>query len=204
MLRFVLAFILLAVIGDHFLTQAWQERFWLSLVRVKLPVVSTPKQNDDPQKQPFALKDYHLTPVASYSMTARVLGVEKYWLDSFHDISPVDLALGWGAMGQPAVLSEITITQGGRFYEWRTAEFPIPREEITWNSANTHIIPANDNVAQQVSNLKIGQTVSLKGYLVNVTSQDNRKIWSTSAQRGDSGTGACEIFYVESISVVKY
>ena len=42
------------------------------------------------------------------------------------------------------------------------------------------------------------QFVSMRGFLVNVGGPDGF-YWNTSLRRDDTGNGACEVFYVESI-----
>jgi len=90
----------------------------------------------------FQKKGYTLTALAHFTLQARVLGVENYRFDREADLAPVDLTLGWGPMSDSSVLSEISISQGGRFYTWRVGRFPIPRRDIEVNSANMHLVPA--------------------------------------------------------------
>ena len=91
---------------------------------------------------PFFADDYRLTPVATFKIRARVLSRENYRFDTGSDLSPLDLALGWGPMSDSAVLSKIDITQSNRFYWWNVDSFPIPRADIERHSANMHLIPA--------------------------------------------------------------
>ena len=44
------------------------------------------------------LNGYQLIPLAAFSIRARVLGRENYHFDREADLSPLDLALGWGRM----------------------------------------------------------------------------------------------------------
>jgi hypothetical protein len=68
------------------------------------------------------------------------------------------------------------------------------------NSANTHILPSNQGVAQKIQDLKPDQIVFLKGYLVEVSKKDGF-IWRSSVTRADTGNGSCEIFWVEDIEI---
>ena len=72
---------------------------------------------------------------------------------------------------------------------------PIERHEIEIHSANTHIIPANDLVKRQLSNVRSGQLVKLKGQLIEAKRADGWH-WSSSLSREDTGGGACELMYV--------
>ena len=93
------------------------------------------------------LDGHTITPLQPFRLEARVLGREDYRFDRGARISPTDLALGWGPMADPQVLARIDISQGNRWYHWRTDDFPIPRREIETHSANMHLIPADATVA---------------------------------------------------------
>jgi hypothetical protein len=50
-----------------------------------------------------------LTSLASFDIRARVLARERYRFDRAADLSPIDLALGWGRMSESAVLDQLKI-----------------------------------------------------------------------------------------------
>ncbi len=149
----------------------------------------------------YTMGEYNLDALANYDIEARVLSKESYSIGREADLSPLDLALGWGAMSDSLVLSKLTISQGGRFYyyQWQN-EPPIPPEQITSHSANTHLIPANSDVASKIKAVRVGQVVHLTGQLVEARANDGWH-WRSSLTRDDTGGGACELFRVESISV---
>ena len=121
-------------------------------------------------------------------------------MDREADLSPSDLALGWGRMSDEEVLSSIDITQSGRWYRWQTATFPIPQREIETSSANMHMIPKDDEVKKILSRVREGDIVSIHGYLVQVMSSDGWH-WVSSLSRDDTGNGACELVFVESMQI---
>lgn len=148
----------------------------------------------------FSLNGFVITPLQSFEIEARVLSVERYSFGREADLSPIDLALGWGKMSDEAVLKDINIKQSNRFYYWHVDEFPIPRKEIETNSANMHMIPANSQIEKTLKNVKIGQTVKLSGFLVEANANDGWH-WKSSLTREDTGNGACELVYVKEIFV---
>jgi len=143
---------------------------------------------------------YQIKPLAVFALEARVLGIERYRFDRGADLSPVDLALGWGRMSDNAILERINITQSGRFYYWTAPEYPIPRREIETSSANVHIVPANETVLQHLSAIRRGHVVRLTGYLIEVQGSDGWR-WKSSLTRADTGRGACELIWVERVDV---
>jgi hypothetical protein len=143
---------------------------------------------------------YQIQALARFELDARVLGVEHYRFDRGADLAPVDLALGWGRMSDTAVLDRITISQGARFYHWSTPQYPIPRREIETSSANMHLVPANEEVARQLSAVRPGNMVRLSGYLIEARGADGWR-WRSSLTRNDTGNGACELIWVERLSL---
>lgn len=119
-------------------------------------------------KKHFQIDEYKITPLANFQLVARVLGAKRYRTDREAELSPVDLALGWGPMANPNTLDKLTISQFNRWYHWRTDDFPIPRRDIETNSANMHFIPGNSDIESELKFIKSGDTVKLMGYLVHI------------------------------------
>jgi hypothetical protein len=162
-----------------------------------------PLQHDvDGASHPLRKKDIAITPLATFSITARVLSREDYRWDAAAAISPTDLALGWGRMSDTAVLDKIDISQSVRFFSWRVTEFPIPEREIIESSANMHLVPADSTVARAIDRVKEGDVVTFDGYLIEARWPDGG-IWRSSLTRSDSGAGACEIVWVERFSIAR-
>lgn len=146
--------------------------------------------------------EYSITELARFSIKAKVLSKTDYYFDRGADLSPTDLALGWGRMSDEGVLETIDISQSGRFYRWYVDAFPIPRGEIQTHSANMHLIPANDSVADDIASVRAGEIVEISGSLVEVKSNDDGWRWRSSLTRKDTGDGACELIFVESLRIV--
>jgi hypothetical protein len=145
--------------------------------------------------------DTTLTTRAHFDITARVLSRKDYSWGDDASLIPEDLALGWGRMSDSAVLANIEITQSGRFYHWHVTDFPIPRREIETSSANMHMIPADAGVKHQLEQVHVGQIVHIEGFLVDASRPDGWH-WNTSMTREDTGAGACELVFVESLDTV--
>jgi hypothetical protein len=161
-------------------------------------VPNAPVQKDITAKAIGMVGDWHVTAVAEYSLQGRVLGTKRYHSGPQADLVPVDVAVGWGRMSDQAVLDWLKISMANRFYfyEWKDNP-PIPQDEIKVSSANNHVIAANDDVRKVIGGLRVGQIVTLKGWLVNANGPEGAT-WNTSLRRDDTGNGACEVFYVAS------
>ena len=147
------------------------------------------------------INGHTITPLQPFQLEALVLGREDYRFDRGAKVSPTDLALGWGPMADPQVLARIDISQGNRWYRWRTDEFPIPRRDIETHSANMHLIPADASVAHALQRVEPGQRITLTGQLVRVDGDDGFH-WQSSLSRADVGEGACELIWVQSLSAL--
>ena len=146
---------------------------------------------------PWQYKGCKIVPLATYSLKARVLHRDSYYFDTPAKVSPLDLALGWGRMSDPNVYRKLWIEQGWRWYIWwYWGEPPIPPDEISGSSANTHLIPADAWVEWNLYWLRPNDVVKLSGYLVEVDGLGGTP-WRSSLTRSDTGDGACEIMWVK-------
>ena len=162
---------------------------------INASVKQPPRQSKARNKAPFAYDNYIISPLADFEISARVLSRENYWMGRESDVSPVDFALGWGPMSDPEVLDTISIRQSNRWYYWQTPQYPIPRRDIETNSANMHMIPANDFIKDKLGDVDEGDHVMIKGQLVRVDAKDGWH-WVSSLTRHDTGDQACELVYV--------
>jgi hypothetical protein len=151
---------------------------------------------------PFQFKDYTIHPAAFFDLTAKILSKERYTSGRDAELSPIDFAMGWGAMSDQSIVDKIEISQSNRWYYWRVDEPPIPNREIETHSSNMHMIPANEAIKSEIVDAKVGNIVHLKGKLVRITASDGF-YWNSSLTRDDTGDGACEVVFVESFSVIE-
>jgi hypothetical protein len=188
--------VVLALLLGWGAVSSWQQRALKPPPGILAPDV--PGQTDLAHGAQLQRGDVTLTTRAQFDLTARVLSRSDYHWDAGAELAPVDLALGWGRMSDSAVLAGIQIDQSARFYHWRVKTFPIPQREIETSSANMHLIPANSAVRRAIKRVRPGQVVHLQGLLVDARRADGW-YWNTSMTRADTGTGACELIYVESL-----
>jgi hypothetical protein len=161
-------------------------------------VAQMPKQSDL-QASSFFVDDYELTRKAKFEIRARVLSKEPYYMGRTADLAPIDLALGWGAMSDSAVLDQIDISQSARWYRTKyELPPPIAEQQIISSSSNMHMIPARKAIERSLKKLREGDIVLIQGYLVDVYHVSGWR-WQSSMSRTDTGNGACELVYVESL-----
>ncbi len=146
----------------------------------------------------FSYPDYTFTNPEPFDLEARVLSVKDYRSGRESELSPRDLALGWDRMMEDAIAEQIDVSQSGRWYRWRVDSFPIPRKEISSSSANMHMVPANEAVAQQLKDVDEDDRIRIVGQLVDISASDGWR-WRSSRSRTDTGNGACELVLLEQI-----
>jgi hypothetical protein len=161
-----------------------------------------PHQSTVDRPTQWQLHGYRIKPLAEFSIRAKILSREDYRFGREADLSPVDFAFGWGRMSDESVLQDIEISQSGRWYRWRTTSLPIPRREIETNSANMHLIPADETVAELIDDMVPGQIVELNGYLIRADADDGWH-WVSSLTREDTGGKSCELVYVRHATIVR-
>lgn len=77
-------------------------------------------------------------------------------------------------------------------------DYPVPRDIIQAHSPNMHMIPANDDIERRLKSIRAGNLVHIKAYLVEVANEEGFR-WKSSLTRSDTGAGACELVWVESL-----
>ena len=158
-----------------------------------------PIQTEPESKDSWSFRGQRITPLAAFELQARVLGVERYRFDRAADLSPVDLALGWGPMSDSRILDAFQIRQRDRWYFWQAAHLPIAESAVITHSANMHMIPADRGAERRLLAVRPGQLVALRGKLVRVDGPDGWH-WVSSLTRSDTGDGSCEVVWVDSVS----
>jgi hypothetical protein len=157
----------------------------------------------------FEAKHYRvrLQPRATYKITGYAAETSRRLLDRWDFVMPLDVALVWGPVADPRLLTHLKFHLSERYvsYWYDAATPPAAVAMLPSHIANNHLIPADDEVARDLDRLRIGDLVSLRGKLVDVEVRDPQggQVFRsrTSLTRDDVGSGACEIMWVESVDV---
>lgn len=143
-----------------------------------------------------------LTPRARYDITARVLKRERYRFDDMSDLSPLDLALGWGEMSGNEMINQLDLRESKReLHETVRPEYEnMDYGYVLRHSSNNHMIPFSAAIEGQLLGLRVGQVVRFNGDLVDAHSDDG---WhaNTSLTRDDEGQGSCEVMLVRGVQI---
>lgn len=195
MKKLIIPLVIILTVLAYFL---WPEKVITYPAGITAP--SEPTQRMLSQPKLWEKGEYHFKALAAYEIKARVLSRNNFSVGKESEISPVDFALGWGPMSDQNVIDKIEISQSNRWYHWETDEYPIPSDQIALNSANVHIIPRDENIEVKLDNVYKGSLIEMKGYLVQINTSDGWH-WKSSLRRDDTAGGACELFWVEEITI---
>jgi hypothetical protein len=173
-------------------------------------VFSTPIQEPIKEIEPIILYsgkyEFKIIPKAKYSISAEVVSASTYQNDWNSKVAPVDLALVWGTLANPDLIDMIEFSQKNRWYFYRfPSNFPKTKNFIVEHSANTHMIPSNENLRLALKTIKKYDFIKAKGYLVRVEAVIDGKSywWNSSLSRKDSGNNSCELFYITNLQINK-
>lgn len=145
-------------------------------------------------------KEFTLTPVAEYKVSALVAHAKRYTDDV--SIAPYDFALMWGDLASQEYEKYMSVSQSSRRWNYYVkGDAPWSPSYVNSHGANTHIIPSNDEIRIGASKARKNEQIYIEGFLVNLKYSSGSRYYTikTSTSRTDSGNGACEIVYVKKL-----
>lgn len=191
----VLIVVALGTVWYHKVTIRNNDRLHQQLTLSSHTFKDEPEQSDTSEPG-FEFKGFSIMPLAVFRIRARVLSKASYSYDFQSELSPLDLALGWNRMADPSIYEPINISQGGRWYRYSWSNSPpIPLQEIIENSANMHMIPADQSVERVLEQAETGRYIKIYGFLIEAANSSGWR-WRSSLSRSDSGMGSCEVIFV--------
>ena len=177
-----------------------------------LPQLETPPLQKKTKKQPFDVTvndiTYHIKPLYEYELYGLV--VSKHEADSFADyahkqwgdhLNTADLCVIWSTNAFSGVYERLKFSSG----QWTCYVESASSEDWARFSmaqlSNNHMLSDRRDINRMLRKVRIGDQIHFTGYLVEY-SHDNFSR-GTSTVRTDSGNGACETIYVESLSILQ-
>lgn len=168
-------------------------------------------QESNEARREFPDKDvaqgFYYQRVARYELTALVAVKDGFFCCSLRDkTTPIDMTLVWGPFAKTDAVKYFNIRHSGRFFYWNTETLHYQGKdvyEMASNIANTHFVLTSPAIQRQLEDIKPNSVVQFKGFLVNVYSKTDRSYLNSSMTRSDAGAGACEVFEVTELKVLK-
>lgn len=160
--------------------------------------------------------DIRIEKLAAYTIYGKVVSIHDYTLkhDLYDKLSPLDFTIAYGE-GIDAADKLNFSTNSDRMVAFRPKNdsdqewFKQNADIIKTKISNNHLIHANSEIKDLLLQVRVGDYVKLKGYLVGVYS-DKYDPWVSSLSRddhnhfymnpsADKDSSACEIMYVTEI-----
>lgn len=117
----------------------------------------------------------------------------------------MDLCVVWGESAKNGAYKGISFSNNQWECHWSTSS------QETWDAfnqaeaANNHMVTDDPAVAKVLRKIRIGDQIRVRGYLVDYTSFRNGAPAGarvSSEVRTDTGNGACEVLYIESLDLL--
>src|SRR5690606_857656 len=190
--------------------------FWL---RNDLSHLSTPQASlrEEPLQTPsstlpFTVKagdrHYRVEPVFDYEIYGLVVsfrhhdgnyGVHRRWGDH---INIADVCVVWSSNAFDIDLTQFEFWNGQFSCSFETSDQEAWSEFSVSQISNNHLITENNALGKEISDLRIGDQIHIKGMLAQYSS-DNGSSRGTSITRTDTGDRACETIYVTDYNVLQ-
>lgn len=156
--------------------------------------------------------DYRIQPRYTYELNALVVSLHHSdtWWDYAHKewndhINLMDLCVVWGENVRSGAYRGLSFwnDQWTCSFESRSPE-AWKAFDIT-GASNNHMVTDDPAIAKALRNVRIGDQIRVRGYLVDYTVFKGGQATGTrvsSEVRTDTGNGACEVLYVESLDLL--
>ncbi|MEN8221883.1 MAG: hypothetical protein ABFR36_01380 [Acidobacteriota bacterium] len=174
----------------------------------KLSTINDPEQEFMEEMDEIVINndsgEFKITPVAEYSISARVVSARSYSRKWTSSLAPVDLALVWGKLADKNMDDFISYKQRNRWYFYRySPDCPVDNNYIIAHSSNNHIVPSSYNLSIAIKSIRKNDLIRIEGYLIRVSGfSKKRKVnWGTSTTRTDTGDRSCELIYLKTIRI---
>jgi hypothetical protein len=183
---------------------------WIYSAHAPTPVDLTAEPVQEPLVPPEQVvvtrgeRKFTLLKTHRYVVSGEVLSATSYDLAWTNDFFDVDVGLLWGTRREE-FKDRFKFFQMGRFLFWRTDQ-PVTdtdRVEVNRHISNNHLIPAegHGHIASAARWVSKGDQVRIEGALVQVLDDSGRALATSSTSRDDTGEGACEIIWVDSLQI---
>jgi hypothetical protein len=119
----------------------------------------------------------------------------------------MDVCVIWGKTAKSAYLNQLKFWNGQFTCNFKTKSSPAWASFNVNEISNNHLITNDEWIRDKVKDLKVGDQIRIKGWLSSYGVAKNGKLIGgkrgTSTVRDDTGNGACETIYVQTIDILK-
>jgi hypothetical protein len=154
-------------------------------------------------------KDYVVRPKADYELWGLVVSKNNIgaWYNYYHDENSVnlkDVCVVWGENIRNGAYRDDKISfKSGEwtcYYQWSGQLSSVFYPD---KMSNNHLLSDSVAVQDAIRGINVGDQIHLKGALVDYAEKGTEWFRTSSLTRKDSGNGACEVFLIDRIDILK-
>lgn len=176
-----------------------------------LPDIASEPVQKKTREKPFAVSyegiNYRVEPEYEYELFGMIVsyrhhdGNSRMHRNSGDHLNMLDVCVVWGDNAGNPHLDKISFWNGIFTCNVST------RDQAAWDAfdmyqlSNNHLISSDDRIRDQVTDIKVGDQIRVRGWLANYTGPVGTR--GTSTTRQDTGDGACETIYVEDFEIAR-
>lgn len=153
-------------------------------------------------------KRYTVTPKYDYTLSGLVVSQHdsSSWLDITHAkwgdfLNTKDICVIWGENLKDGAYTRLSFSSGNWTCYVQSSNSEDWQAFRPHQLSNNHVLPADHQIARQISDLEVGDEILIKGNLVDYQI-DGSSPRRSSTIRTDTGNGACEIVWVKELVVL--
>jgi hypothetical protein len=185
-----------------------------------LPAELSPALLDEPVQLPVRQAAYTTTshgvtytvqPLFAYELVGLVVSKHdaKTWWDYLHrewndNLNIVDLCVVWGSNVRSGSYADIHFSSGQFTCNFSTRSDAAYAAFDQTAISNNHLLTDHPEIAKKLRTVRVGDQIRFRGHLAEYAHQhglDFRR--GSSTVRTDTGNGACETVFIDSIEIIK-
>lgn len=158
--------------------------------------------------------EYRIEPRYRYEIAGLIVSMHdaNTWWDYAHKewkdhINPVDLCVVWGKNAASGVYRSVSFHNTQWECHFQSNAAAVWQAFALDQVSNNHLVTDDPSMARALRRLAVGEQVRIRGLLVDYIIYDNGVVRggrTTSTTRTDTGPGACEVIYVQSVETLAH
>jgi len=184
------------------------------------PADLSPALLDEPMQEPvhkpaFATTSHGVTytiqPLYTYELVGLVVSKHdaKSWWDYLHrewndNLNVVDLCVVWGNNARNGAYADIHFSSGQFTCNFSTRSDAAYAAFDQTAISNNHLLTDRPAIAKKLRTVRVGDQIRFRGHLAEYAHQNGMDFRrGTSTVRTDTGNGACETVFIDSIEIIR-
>ena len=177
-----------------------------------VPQIESEPVQKGTRREPFTVKhknvDYLIEPQFEYDLYGMIVsyrhhdGNSRMHQQSNDHLNMLDVCVVWGGNALGDHLRKLDYWNGIFTCNVRTTDSDAWAAFDMEKLSNNHLLSNDDFIRDQVTDIKVGDQIRVRGWLASYSSAGGGKR-GTSTTRTDTGDGACETIFIDKFEIVE-